>query len=284
MKFLVKKYEKYGYAPVGLKTTLKFLVNRSIWKLLRIIKGDNPNSSWLKKPFDINDVFYSIINGYYFKASENNDINFMGGRHEDFQDNYINKILREGSIFIDVGAHLGRFTLLGANIVGNKGLVVALDPDQRVFQRLVENVNINNLHNVITLPIAASNKNFLAHFRLSKTLGWSSLTNMHENKIEAEVLIPAFTLDDLIESLELNHVELVKIDVEGAEDKVLEGAVNLLESFRPILLIEVHTEESWIQCNKILENKGYNYNLINRDFESAIPHFHIYAYTTRVQN
>lgn len=283
MRRLQAKYERYGFAPVGLMTNLKFIVNRSLWKLLKAFRGEEVGFFWFEKPFRLNDVFYSITNGYYFKASGQIDFNFMGGRHECFQDEYMHEILREGSIFIDVGAHLGRFTLLGARLVGEKGMVVALEPDQRVFQRLVENVGLNNLQNVIALPIAASNRNVLALFKLSKTLrGWSSLTNMHKDTVVAEVPIPAFTLDTLVESLRLERVDLVKIDVEGAEDKVLEGAVEVLDVFRPALLIEMHAEDPWSKCRKILENYGYEYNVIHRDLTAPVLHFHIYAHSKKL--
>jgi len=279
LRKLLAKYEHYGYAPVGLASNLKFIVNRSLWKLLKVFRGEEPEFFWFEKPFRINDVFYSLTNGYYFKASGHNDFNFIGGRHESFQDRYMDESLQDGSIFIDVGAHLGRFTLRAANLVGENGQVVALEPDQRVFQRLMENVELNNMHNVIALPIAASNGNFLAHFKLSNSSGWSSLTDMHKETVVAEVPIPAFTLDTLVESLELRRVDLVKIDVEGAEDEVLEGAAELLEVFRPALLIEVHADEPWSKCRRILEKKGYNYTIIHRDSESADPHFHVYAHT-----
>lgn len=279
MRKLMAKYEKYGYAPVGLATILKFVVNRGLWKLLKAFRDKDAGLFWCEKPFRLNDVFYSIANGYYFKASSYSDFNFMGGRHESFQDKYMDETLQDGSIFIDVGAHLGRFTLLGARLVGEKGLVVALEPDYHVFQRLLENLELNNLQNVIALPIAASNRNFLARFRLSTTSGWSSLTNMHKETVLAEVSIPAFTLDTLVESLRLERVDIVKIDVEGAEDEVLEGAVKLLDTFKPALLIEVHAEDPWAKCKRILENNGYEYIVIHRDPEAAIPHFHVYART-----
>lgn len=270
--YFTRKYEKYGYAPVGLLPTIKFLFNRAVWKFLKIF-GIESDLNWFEIPFKLNDVFYCINDDYYF----NFDIIF--GMHESFQDEYIRENLVDGSRFIDVGAHMGRFTLLGARSVGKNGLVLSLEPDQRVFQKLLENISLNEFQNVISLPVAAFNDNCIVSFKISKNQGWSSLTDMHKDSIFNEVNIPAFKLDAIIESLKLERIDLIKIDVEGAEDKVLEGAAKILDEYKPKLLIEIHGSEPWSKCERILRDNGYEFSIINRDTTSEDLHFHIYAYS-----
>lgn len=276
--FMTRRYEKYGYAPVGLLPTIKFLFNRAVWKFLKTFGIEYKGLDWFEKPFKLNDVFYCINNDYYFKASDRKDFNFILDIHESFQDEYVRENLVDGSIFIDVGAHMGRFTLLGARSVGNDGLVLSLEPDQRVFRQLVENVGLNKFQNVTALPVAAFKDNCLVSFKLSNTSGWSSLTDMHKDSIFNEVHIPAFKLDTIIESLKIESVDLIKIDVEGAEDKVLEGATKILDEYEPKLLIEIHGSEPWSKCERILEDHGYEFTVINRDTTSEDLHFHIYAF------
>jgi len=276
--FMTRRYEKYGYAPVGFLPTVKFLFNRAVWKFLKTFGIEYKGLDWFERPFKLNDVFYCINGDYYFKASDRKDFNFILGMHESFQDKYIRENLVDGSRFIDVGAHMGRFTLLGAQSVGKNGLVLSLEPDQRVFQQLLENISLNKYQNIISLPVAAFNDNDLVSFKISKTSGWSSLTDMHKDSIFNEVHIPAFKLDTIIESLKIESVDLIKIDVEGAEDNVLEGAVEILDKFRPALLIEIHGKEPWSKCEKLLEGHGYEFEVINRDTTSEDQHFHIYAY------
>jgi len=277
--FMTRRYEKYGYAPVGLLPTIKFLFNRAVWKFLKTFGIKYAGLDWFERPFKLNDVFYCINNDYYFKASDRKDFDIIFGMHESFQDEYIRKNLVDGSRFIDIGAHMGRFTLLGARSVGKNGLVLSLEPDQRVFQQLLENISLNKYQNIISLPVAAFNDNDLVSFKISKTSGWSSLTDMHKDSIFNEVHIPAFKLDTIIESLKIESVDLIKIDVEGAEDKVLEGATKILEKFIPKLLIEIHENESWSKCEKMLGDHGYEYEVIHRDPTSPEFHFHIYAYS-----
>ena len=95
----------------------------------------------------------------------------------------------------------------------------------------------------------------------------------------SEAHIPAFTLDTLLGALGLERVDLVKIDVKGAEEKVLEGAAKLLDAFRPALLIEAHGKESWSPCRRILENHSYEYDVINRNPIASALYFHVYAHT-----
>jgi len=275
----MKKYDKYGFAPVGAASSIKFLVNRVIWRLSKTLGGGEPGFFWFEKPFRLDDVFYSMANGYYFRASDRIDFNFMGGRHESFQDEYLRGVLREGAVFMDVGAHLGRFTLLGSRLVGEKGMVVALEPDREVYNRLTENIGLNGLRNIVPLPVAASNRNELALFRVSSTSGWSSLTDMHIDTMKEEVPVPAFRLDSIAETLNIGRVDLLKIDVEGAEGEVLEGAVDILESFTPSMLVEVHGEKPWSKCSAILEEHGYETNVIHLDITSSEPHFHVFAHS-----
>ena len=67
------------------------------------------------------DLKALLMNGVYFKAANYDDLNFMGNVHESFQDPYMEKRLREGSTFIDVGAHLGGFTILALSLAGRPG-------------------------------------------------------------------------------------------------------------------------------------------------------------------
>lgn len=66
--------------------------------------------------------------------------------------------LRKGDVFIDVGAHIGKYTILVAKIVGKEGLVIAIEPNPENYETLLENIKLNNLKNVIAVNIAAWNK------------------------------------------------------------------------------------------------------------------------------
>lgn len=262
--------------PLDAPNAFKLLANRVARKAFETVTRRELGFTSFEGPLHIDGggVFYDTLNGFYFRASGAGTI--VG--HESFQDTYMAERLEGGSVFIDVGAHVGRFTLLGARLVGEAGLVVALEPDPRVRRNLMANVKLNGFKNIVVSPVAASDMDGAECLHLSRTTGWSSLLkDAHKGTwIVNEVVVPASTLDTLARSLELKRVDLIKVDVEGADHRVLEGAGDILEKFSPALLVEVHPKTSWTRCKEIMEDNEYRYVVIHRNPRTS-RHFHIYA-------
>jgi FkbM family methyltransferase len=135
--------------------------------------------------------------------------------------------IREGDVVVDGGAYLGHFTVYAAKRVGNTGRVVAFEPDPYVYQMLVRNVALNGLTNVITL-----NKGLWSH---DTDLSFDSRGNASQIVIEddrAKTLvrkIPVAGLDAEMQRLNVPAVNLIKMDIEGAELEAVEGARRLME-------------------------------------------------------
>ncbi|MBA7613119.1 hypothetical protein ES703_20362 [subsurface metagenome] len=131
---------------------------------------------------------------------------------------------REGDIVVDVGAYVGMFTVKAAELVGDRGLIIAIEPEPRNLAFLERNVKTYKLNNVKIIRKAVLDKTTKAQLYLSNASACHSLSYHHQNYIEVE----ADTLDNIVSQLGLNHVDFVKIDAEGVELEVLRGAERIL--------------------------------------------------------
>jgi FkbM family methyltransferase len=152
---------------------------------------------------------------------------------------------KEGDVVIDIGAHMGRYTIIGAKRVGTKGKVVAIEANPSNFEMLNRNIKLNRLTNIISLNNAVYSKETKIKLYLpGEELGHTTYNTVMSDRARTEdkfVEVSANTLDYLLQLNEITDVNWVKIDVEGAEFEVLKGASNVLSKSKDIaLLIEVH--------------------------------------------
>lgn len=184
----------------------------------------------------------------------------------------------EGDVVIDVGANIGEYTLIAAKLVGARGEVIAIEPHPESYSLLRKNIEINRLDNVVALQVALSDKDHQEIKLIEpEVMGvrypvWASI--MNTEKVGRYFFVKTVTLDTLVNKLRLKRVNLLKIDVEGAEVLVLRGAVNTLKRLKPKICIETHGSQNRKSVLNML--KRYNYKLINR--RRRIVHGEIYEY------
>ena len=158
---------------------------------------------------------------------------------------FLRRNLKQGDVFIDVGAQIGYFSMQGAQLVGNTGLVIAVEPDPRAAEVLRENARLNGVDQVHVLPVAASHDRERLTFNLATQLGWSTAVPLAPTMVtERRIQVDSRTLDDLL-AAELpvdRRIALVKIDVEGFEAQVLTGAESLLSRKESTFLVEVNPD------------------------------------------
>jgi FkbM family methyltransferase len=174
------------------------------------------------------------------------------------------RFLKPGMIAVDCGAHIGEYTLLFAHLVGSNGRVYAFEPDPRVFKILKENVSINNLHNVVLNNIALSDFCGETDFLLNTDPTASSLVKAGNHIIES-TRVSVTTLDSFIQENKITKIDALKIDVEGAEEAVLNGAKEVLSHFEPGLIVvecELDPQEPQ-RIGSLLKNFGYRISMIN---------------------
>jgi FkbM family methyltransferase len=151
--------------------------------------------------------------------------------------------LPEGAVFIDVGAHVGYYTLNASKRVGNSGRVVAVEPNPPTADRLRRNIRLNDESNVSVQQVACTDAETTLHFFQagSENTGSSSISkdNAHSRQ---EIDVRGEPLDSIVKELALTRIDLVKIDVEGAELQVLRGMTRSLAMYRPRIIIELVEE------------------------------------------
>lgn len=169
---------------------------------------------------------------------------YVDGRYEPNEMYAVASHLRPGMCFVDVGANEGIFTLLAAAAVGPSGAVHAFEPSPREQARLKSNIELNRLTNVQVHSEALGSEARTASLSVSdqehpghNTLGGFSY---RETAQAYSIEVAVQTLDQVVERADLKRVDLMKIDVEGSETAVLQGADQTLQKFRPVIIVEAH--------------------------------------------
>jgi FkbM family methyltransferase len=154
---------------------------------------------------------------------------------------------KQGDIVVDIGAHIGLYTIISSKRVGTNGKVVAIEADPGNFEMLNRNIKLNQLTNVIPLNYAVYSKETKLKLYLpSGESGFTKYNTIMSNWANTEdkfVEVNANTLDYLLQLNQIREeqVNWIKIDVEGAEFEVLKGAQNVLSKSKDIaLLMELH--------------------------------------------
>jgi FkbM family methyltransferase len=145
--------------------------------------------------------------------------------------------IRSKDVVIDVGAHVGVFTLKAAKRAKN-GLIVAIEPHPLNFVLLQSNIRENKLENVIALNIALADSNNWTRLYISKESGGHTIAprETRGRELDEFVKVRARTLDSVINELGIKKVDFIKVDAEGVELKVLAGAQNALKNSRGLRL------------------------------------------------
>lgn len=159
---------------------------------------------------------------------------FFHGRlpHEPLTHRILEEYLQEGSVFVDVGANVGYFTTLAAQRVGGSGIVIAFEPLPDALRSLRANAA---LYPQVDLRESAVGR---AHGRATFTVRASGdLSALGEQPgASAYIEVDVTTLDHSLETLD--RLDVLKVDVEGGETDVIEGAMQTLRRLRPVLLVE----------------------------------------------
>ena len=161
-----------------------------------------------------------------------------------------------GASVVDVGAHHGLFTIRAARRVGPSGQVIAVEALPENFAILQRNIERNHLTNISAINAAALDYAGRVKLYVSRSAsGNNSIVDGSDARRAVE--IDGMTLDTMVGKFGMKHVDLLKIDVEGAASKVLEGAQNVLQ-MHPRIVLEVEGGEEAIRAvRRHLEEKNY---------------------------
>ncbi len=158
--------------------------------------------------------------------------------------------INSGDIVLDIGANVGYFTLIAAKKVGSEGKVYAFEPVERNYKRLERNLEINDTRNVKTFNFGLSDREEVLPMVIPEgnfgesTIGEKNFTALVKGQKTKNRRIKAkfFAFDYFNRIEEISNVNVIKVDVEGAELKVLNGMKKFLAINNPVLFIEIVPE------------------------------------------
>jgi FkbM family methyltransferase len=192
-------------------------------------------------------------------AGEGGGASVLFGLSEPAQTRAFAAAVKPGHIVFDVGANVGYYTLLGSRLVGAKGLVLSVEPVLRNLQFLNRHLQINGIKNVILLSSACSDKLGIACFHPGENNAVGHLreiTDKQTRNLGAVAVVPTVSIDSIASQIGLSpHV--IKIDVEGAELRVLQGGKDTLTAGRPDIFLSVHSPDLRQKCLRYLESLDY---------------------------
>lgn len=180
------------------------------------------------------------------------------------------KIVKPNMIVVDIGGHIGYYSVLFSKLVLPRGKVFAFEPEPHNFELLSKNIKINNINNceIINKAVSSANGTIKLYLDADNLGAHSAVDTGHSKKI---INVDTVTLDDYFENKKVK-VDLIKMDIEGYEYAVLEGAKNILEKnkdivvimeFCPLLINKTnHTPESIIENMK---SYGFHIQVIDHD-------------------
>lgn len=152
---------------------------------------------------------------------------------------FVQENLKQGDIFFDVGANAGIFTVIAAKKIGSSGHVYAFEPGLNELKLLRHNIAVNNLTNVTVVERAVSSQSGTARFAVCYDGAMNSLakTDHPGQQIKEWQTIETISLDEFVQQMNIGKINLIKIDVEGAEKLVIEGAKQICKSQDNLILL-----------------------------------------------
>lgn len=170
---------------------------------------------------------------------------------------------QKGDVVLDCGAHIGNCALLFSRLVGKKGLVIAAEPMEKAFHTLQKRIQRLGLKNVVTVKKGVWNQSTQQALWVSE----STLSNRLLSGQEAAGntgptdTVDCITIDDLMDTLNPKRLDLVKMDIEGAEIEALEGSQETIKRFVPNIAIASYHMRDGQQTSHRLETflaeRGY---------------------------
>lgn len=257
----IKSMVKYGEC---LKSKLNIIVSTLLELIPRRLKQRLFKSLydvlWKRIVIKVNDVRFIPVD---FES-----ICIVSPKHERWMWNYLKP--KEGDVFIDVGAHIGKYALQVAKIVGEKGLVIAIEAFPRNYYTLLSNIKMNNFKNIIAFNIAA----WEGDDKLKLFLG--DVGGHHSVKLDLKrgfIEVQAKALDEILRKLNVKKVDWIKIDVEGAEYEALKGLKATLQQCKPRIIIE-SKKQNMEKLINFMRDLNYSINLIPESVDGEDVYFY----------
>jgi FkbM family methyltransferase len=179
------------------------------------------------------------LSGFRMKINWQDHRSFVHGTWEPEVVNAVEKVVRPGMTTLDVGAYSGFYTLLLSKLAGRDGRIISFEPLPANFRLLQENIALNQCRNILAVNKALGDRTE----QMEMTVRGSESALMRRRTPEAggaaTMNVPVVSIDDFLMDANL-AVDFIKMDAEGAEGLILEGARNTIARCHPTLVVELH--------------------------------------------
>jgi FkbM family methyltransferase len=212
-----------------------------------------------------------LAHGLWFNSGHSNASYLLEDAEPDIQQALM-KALRPGASFYDVGANMGLLSVLAARKVGDGGTVISVEPLPVNVELIRHNLALNKFRNTRVAPVALGDIDGCGDFLVSNCSSWGMLAGMQREPGEmiGKTSVEIRRLDSVMSEEGWSAPTVIKIDVEGAESRVLAGAPAVLGKCRPLLFIEVHDTAAAISR----QLSEYDYAVCRFGRKSADPQVH----------
>jgi FkbM family methyltransferase len=163
--------------------------------------------------------------------------------YEPYVTDEVRRLLKPGMVFIDIGANIGYFALLAAALVGPAGQVYAFEPNPDNCRMMEMSIEANCFDNIRLFPFAVAEEKQQFNLDVGGTNSNGRIIDFSPEAVPGQatpLLVEAVVLDETLPNLE--RVDVIKLDVEGAEPRAWQGMQQIINKFRPILVFEFSPE------------------------------------------
>jgi|CXWL01.1.fsa_nt_gi FkbM family methyltransferase len=197
------------------------------------------------------------------------------GVYEPYQMKVFRSIVKGGDVVLDIGANIGLYTLIASKHIGVGGSVLSFEPELENFNILSKNIEINTLTNARAVRVAVSDTNGTSMLSISKdNKGNHSLVAEIGSNVKQEVSV--VRLDDWLHAEEVRKIDVIKVDIQGAEPQAFIGmketlrkARALFVEYEPSILRSIGHEPE--QMLKLLQSCGYELSEIHEGKRKIVP-------------
>jgi len=239
------------------------LVRAKLIQLLRHVPLVGSALRWYARKY-VDGSVVTIKSGYArglrWRRHHKHVSGYWLGQYELSMQRVLVRKLGPGSVFFDVGAHAGFFTLLAASRVGPAGKCVAFDPDQDNVTSIREQCDLNGFSSVVAVNAAISD--IVGRGWFTRSHPGAATGHLSERTAVQDSIDVATTTLDAAAAV-YGVPSLVKIDIEGGETRALKGAARLLMEHRPMWLVEIHDPASEADVSAIFLAARYGLSSLN---------------------
>lgn len=184
------------------------------------------------------------INGFSVKLPTRY-INYFPSDYEQENFKFLQQQVKKGDTILDIGAHIGLFSVVAAQLAGDKGKVFAFEPSTETNTLLKQTISINRLNNNIEAhgeAMGAVSGKTVFYVSAVKGDNSNSLVSYKDDRQLFPLEVDMYCIDDFVQSKNIGSLGFIKIDVEGSEYDALCGAKNTLQKLRPACIVAIHPE------------------------------------------